>query len=230
MKNIVITLFLITFFATCNGQSNLVIETIDAKEFAEKLKTSINPQILDVRTPTEFAIEHIENASNINWNGDNFDATVQKLDKTKPVFIYCKVVGRSKLASEKLGTLGFTKIYDLKGGIMKWNASGFGKPSDKIIGMCPQEFGDLLKTDKKIIINFYAKWCEPCKIMEPYILKLQTEMKGKITIVRLDADENKTLLESLKIDGLPVILIYENAKEVWRNIGFLSEDEFKKHL
>ena len=80
------------------------------------------------------------------------------------------------------------------------------------------------------MVNFHAKWCEPCKRMAPYILKMQTEMKEQISIVRLDADENKTLLDSMKLDGLPVILIYENGKEIWRNIGFISEDDLKKHL
>ncbi len=230
MKNIFSTLFVFILFASCKGQNNSVIETIEPKIFAEKLKSCNNPLLIDVRTPEEFAIEHLDNSNNINWNASDFESRVKNFDKSKPVFVYCKVGGRSKQASDKLEALGFSKIYNLQGGIMKWNSSGLGKPSDKIIGMCPQEFGDLLKTDKKIIINFYAKWCEPCKLMEPYILKIQKEMKGKVTIVRLDADENKTLLESMKIDGLPVILMYENSKEVWRNIGFLSEDDFRKHL
>ena len=66
--------------------------------------------------------------------------------------------------------------------------------------------------------------------MAPYILKMQTEMKDQVSIVRLDADENKTLLESLKIDSLPAILIYKDGKEIWRNIGYISEEDLKKHL
>ena len=67
--------------------------------------------------------------------GDDFVAKAEKYDKTKPVFVYCKSGGRSKKAAEKLNELGFTNIYELEGGIIKWNAAGFTKPTDKIIGM-----------------------------------------------------------------------------------------------
>lgn len=230
MKKIISILFIGILFASCQGQSQKSIETIDVKTFAGKLKTTQNPQLLDVRTPEEYAVERIDNAVNVNWNGADFESKASTYDKSKPIFVYCKVGGRSAKAANKLSEMGFKEIYNLDGGIMKWNANGMAKPSDKIIGMCSQEFAELLKSDKKIVINFYAKWCEPCKKMQPYILKMQEEMKGKIAIVRLDADENKTLLDSLKLDGLPVILIYENGKETWRNIGFLSEEDLRKHL
>jgi thioredoxin len=96
--------------------------------------------------------------------------------------------------------------------------------------MCDQEFNELLKSDKKIMINFYAEWCAPCKKMGPYIIKMQEEMKGKLNIVRLDADKNKTLVDALKLDSLPVIILYENGKEVWRNAGYITEEDLKKHL
>ena len=126
--------------------------------------------------------------------------------------------------------MGFAKVYDLQGGIMKWNAAGLSKPSDKIIGMCSQEFGDLIKSDQKVLVNFYADWCAPCKKMSPYIQQMQTDLKGKVTIIRLNADENKTLISDLKIDGLPALLLYENANLKWKNVGFVSEEDLKKQL
>jgi thioredoxin-like negative regulator of GroEL len=66
--------------------------------------------------------------------------------------------------------------------------------------------------------------------MAPYLTKMQEELKGKIALIRLDADENKTLLETMKLDELPVILIYENGKETWRHLGFLSEEDLRKQL
>jgi thioredoxin-like negative regulator of GroEL len=55
-------------------------------------------------------------------------------------------------------------------------------------------------------------------------------MADKIKIVQLDADENKTIVDQLKLEGLPVLIIYEKGKEVWRNVGFISEEELRKHL
>ena len=138
--------------------------------------------------------------------------------------------GRSKKAAERLAELGYTKIYELQGGIMKWNAAGLSVPSDKIIGMCSQEYNELLNTDKIVLIDFYAEWCAPCKKMSPYLLKMQKEMADKVTIVRLNADENKTLISQLKIDELPTLFIYKDNKILWKHSGFISEEDLTKQL
>ena len=215
---------------SCHGQSSKGIQTVDVKSFAEKLKTTENPQLIDVRTPEEYSSEHISNAVNVNWNGENFTAKAATYNKSKPIFVYCKGGGRSIQAADKLAELGFKEIYNLDGGIMKWNASNNAKPNDKIIGMCDQEYGEMLKSSNKVMIDFNAKWCAPCLKMKPYLLKLQAEMKDQIKIVQLDADENKTIVEQLKLDGLPTIIVYEKGKEVWRNVGYISEEDLKKHL
>ena len=231
MKKALINLLFIGFlFASCNGQTNGKYESIAAVNFAEKIKTTSQAAIIDVRSPEEFAGQHIDNAINIDWNGDNFDGKIGKYDKSKPIFVYCMSGGRSKQAAEKLGDLGFTKIYELQGGIMKWNAAGLSVPSDKIIGMCSQEYNELLNTDKIVLIDFYAEWCAPCKKMTPYLLKMQKEMADKVTIVRLNADENKTLISQLKIDVLPTLFIYKNNKILWKHSGFISEEDLTKQL
>jgi thioredoxin len=233
MKIKFISLLLLSIlFISCNGQTSNAVNTIDAKSFAEKLKTNENPQLLDVRTPEEYSVDHIGNAKNVNWNGDDFVAKVNSYVKSKPIFVYCKVGGRSAQAANKLAELGFKEIYNLNGGIMKWNAENNANamPSTKIIGICDQEYGELIKSSDRVMIDFNAKWCAPCKKMNPYILKFQTEMKDEIKIVQLDADENKTIIEQLKLDALPTIIIYEKGKEVWRNVGYISEEDLKKHL
>lgn len=231
MKATFLNLLFIGFlFASCNGQTNSKYECIAAVNFAEKIKSTPQAAIIDVRSPEEFAGQHINNAVNIDWNGDNFDKKLGKYDKSKPIFVYCMIGGRSKKASEKLEELGFTKIYDLQGGIMKWNAAGLSVPSDKIIGMCSQEYNELLNTDKIVLIDFYAEWCAPCKKMTPYLLKMQKEMANKVTIVRLNADENKTLISQLKIDELPTLFIYKDNKILWKHSGFISEEDLTKQL
>jgi rhodanese-related sulfurtransferase len=224
------SLVLFFLFTSCIGQTSKNIQTISPKAFADKIKETPEAAILDVRTPEEFAAEHIDNADNINWNGDNFVVKTDKYDKTKPVFVYCLSGGRSKKASEKLESLGFTTIYELQGGIMKWNAAGFAKPNSKIIGICSQEYTDLLNSDKKVLISFYAPWCAPCKKMEPYLLKMQKEMSDRVLLIRLNADENKTMLSELKIDGLPALFLYKNKELIWKHSGYISEEELKKQL
>lgn len=230
MKSKFFSLILIAFmFVSCQGQTSKSIHTLDVKSFAEKLKTAEKPQLLDVRTPEEYNTGKIADAVNVNWNGNDFEAKAKTYDKSKPIFVYCKAGGRSASAADKLATMGFTEIYNLEGGIMKWNASE-NKPSGKIIGMCDQEYGELVKSSDKVMIDFNAKWCTPCQKMKPFILKMKDEMKDTVKIVQLDADENKTMVEQLHLDGLPTIIVYEKGKEVWRNTGYISEEDLKKHL
>lgn len=226
----VLFLFISLMIVSCNGQSSKKIESIASEAFAEKIKTTPNAQILDVRTPEEFASEHIDKAVNVNWLADDFVANTANLDKSKPVFVYCKSGGRSAKAAAKLAELGFTNIYELQGGILKWSAAGLSKPSEKIIGMTNQEYAELLNSDKKVLIDFYAKWCAPCKKMAPYLDKMQKEMTDKLVIIRLDADENKTLMKEMKIDELPTLLLYENKELKWTHSGFISEEDLKKQL
>jgi thioredoxin len=234
-------LFVSFTLLSCNGQSSKKIQTIVAPEaFAKKIKETPKAQILDVRTPEEYASEHIDNAVNANWLGDNFAVEAEKFDKSKPVFVYCKIGGRSSKATAKLAELGFINIYELEGGLMKWNAAGLStraegeqgeaKPSDKISGMTSQEYAGLLNSDKKVLIDFYAKWCAPCKKMAPFLDKMQKDCAGKVEIIRLDADENKTLIQEMKIDELPTLILYENKEIKWKHSGFISEEDLKKLL
>jgi len=217
-------------FASCNGQTSNTFEEITPKEFSEKIKAVENPQLLDVRTPDEFSSEHIDNAINLNWNSQDFASKANTYDKSKPVFVYCLSGGRSKKAAAKLTELGFTKVYELEGGILKWKADGMMKKSTEQIGMTQEDFNKLLHTDKKVLVDFYAEWCAPCKKMEPYLLKMQKEMADKVTIIRIDVDKNKTLATQLQIDQLPIVVLYENHEVKWKNLGYISEQDLKKQL
>ena len=229
LKSILVLLLSISILS-CNSQPAKNIQTIAPEVFAKKIKETPKAQILDVRTPEEYASEHIDNAVNIDWLGDNFVADAEKFDKSKPVFVYCKIGGRSSKATEKLAELGFTNIYELGGGMMKWNSAGLSKPSDKIIGIGSQEYAALLNTDKKVLIDFYAKWCAPCKKMAPYLDQMQKDCANKVDIIRLDADENKTLVQEMKIDELPTLILYENKEVKWKHSGYISEEDLRKKL
>ncbi|MES2240068.1 MAG: rhodanese-like domain-containing protein [Bacteroidota bacterium] len=107
---------------SCNAQTSTNVKTVEVAAFAKEIKSTQKPQILDVRTPSEYAEGHIENAANIDWQGENFVKDAEKLDKNKAVYVYCRSGKRSLKASEKLSELGFKKIYNLDGGYLKWSA------------------------------------------------------------------------------------------------------------
>lgn len=94
--------------------------SLPPKAFAEKITKSGDGTVLDVRTPEEYAEGHLANAKNFDWNGDHFEHQIMALDKSKPVFVYCLKGGRSASAASKMRSLGFKDVYELDGGIAKW--------------------------------------------------------------------------------------------------------------
>ena len=80
--------------------------------------------LLDVRSPEEYAQGHIKHAVNINYFDADFMDQIMKLDKNEEIYLYCKGGIRSNNAANKLKKAGFTKVYDLKGGIVGWSNQG----------------------------------------------------------------------------------------------------------
>ena len=87
-----------------------------------------NGVLLDVRTPEEFQQGHLDHAVNINWYDTDFAKQTQNLDKEKPVYVYCKLGGRSAKAAKALDSLGFKNVVDLTGG---YDAFKAGKKKHK---------------------------------------------------------------------------------------------------
>ncbi|WP_225034931.1 rhodanese-like domain-containing protein [Winogradskyella sp. SM1960] len=105
--------------------SNKEVQLVSADEM-ESILEQEDVQLIDVRTPKEYEEMHIANSQNIDFMSPTFDEDISKLDKSKPVILYCKSGGRSARCAKKLKDAGFEKIYDLEGGISKW------KHSDKL--------------------------------------------------------------------------------------------------
>lgn len=115
----------ITMLATsCIEETKGDIKLVTPEEM-QTLLESKDVQLVDVRTPQEYEEGFIENSQNIDFNSPTFDEDVTKLDKSKPVILYCKAGGRSAKCAEKLQKAGFVKIYDLDGGITQWQFQGF---------------------------------------------------------------------------------------------------------
>lgn len=107
----------------CMSDTQSEIKVISPEEMQTLLELD-DIQIVDVRTPEEYKDGFIDNSQNIDFNSPTFDDDITKLDKTKPVILYCKSGGRSAKCTEKLKDAGFVKIYDLDGGITQWKFKG----------------------------------------------------------------------------------------------------------
>ncbi|MBF2709861.1 thioredoxin domain-containing protein [Flavobacterium soyangense] len=229
------TLMILSFFvSSLKGQNKDVKRLLSAVEFSEKIMTITKPVIIDVRTREEFTKGHLPNAVNFDWNNsENFENQTAKLDKSKPYFIYCLSGSRSADASEKLNRNGFKEIYDLKGGILKWRAANLPQVIDTKAtpkGLTKKQFDELANSKKIVLIDFYADWCGPCRKMKPYLEEIANNMKDKVEVIRINADDNQKLCKELNIDALPVLKLFKNKELTWSNVGFITKDDVLKQL
>lgn len=130
MKYLVIFFFALTFLGSCNSktsdnsQVSGTVEEVDAVTF-KNLMASGNGIVLDVRTPGEVAEGMIPDAFAIDIYQNGFEEKLQSLPKDKEIYVYCAVGGRSRQAAQILLDNGFSKVYNLSGGIVEWNRNGF---------------------------------------------------------------------------------------------------------
>ena len=106
-----------------------VAQNISVSEFQEKLAAKSNAILLDVRTPEEYANGHLQQSTLLDFTDTNFKTNVSKLDRSKPIFVYCAAGGRSSKALKLMQELGFKEVYNMIGGFSAWEAKGF--PSAK---------------------------------------------------------------------------------------------------
>ena len=104
------------------NDSGTITELLEPKEFLAKFKATKDAQLLDVRTPEEVAEGALEAAQNINFYDSDFKDKLSKLDKNKPVFVYCRSGGRSGKCAQMCKDMGFKEIYDMKGGWQNYSS------------------------------------------------------------------------------------------------------------
>jgi thioredoxin len=220
--------FLLVMVALISCESNNAqTKTIPTLEYQQLLTETKNNQIIDVRTEGEFMEEHLHNAININFNGNDFEANIKKLDKTKPTFIYCLSGGRSGSAMEIFAKNGFKQVYNMQGGILQWKGDQLPltgaeeNPSWK--GMSKEEFEKITNGDFPVLVDFNATWCGPCKKLKPILAEIEKEYAGKIKVVAIDVDENKSLAESMKVTNIPLLIYYKKGKVEMNIEGFADK-------
>jgi len=229
-----VILFFISFTACQNASNGSTSETVSVAVFENKLQTITDAQLVDVRTPKEYEEGHLKNAVNMDFNSSDFATMIEKLDKSKPVLIYCLSGGRSGNALKQLVDAGFKSITNLDGGILKWKAADkpleIGSASATDNGMTLEAYTKLVTNDKYVLVDFNATWCGPCKKLSPILDKIANDNKGKLLLQKIDVDQNQALAQAKSIDAIPYMELYKNGKLVWSGKGFYSETDLLKEL
>ncbi|HRH33703.1 MAG TPA: thioredoxin domain-containing protein [Catalimonadaceae bacterium] len=233
--NLCQNLFLFTFLNlliwNCNGQKGENL--LSPENFQFRVKANPNAQVLDVRTPAEFATGHLSKAINLDYYSADFESKLGQLSREKPVFVYCKVGGRSHDAATLMRKMGFKQVLELDGGIMKWTSKDLpleGQSSKENNRFTEADLAKMVAGKVPVLVDFYAPWCGPCKKMEPMLEKLKGEWSGKIVIQRLNVDDATALCKAMKVESIPVFVLFVDGKEVKRIEGEQTSESLKTWL
>lgn len=84
-----------------------------------------------------------------------------------------------------------------------------------------ENFNNIITNEPLVLVDFFATWCGPCKMMHPVLEQLKEQMGDKIRILKVDVDNNEELSSQYKIMSVPTLLIFKNGTQVWRQSGAL---------
>ena len=87
----------------------------------------------------------------------------------------------------------------------------------------PTSFDQLLEShEKPILVDFWAEWCPPCKMLNPIITQIAKDWKERVTVIKINIDEKNEIASRYGISSIPTLILFKNGKEVKRSLGAMS--------
>jgi len=86
-------------------------------------------------------------------------------------------------------------------------------------------FNEIINKNDVVLIDFSAEWCGPCQTLAPILQEVKEHFQDKLTVIKIDVDRNRALATNFKIQGVPTLLLYKEAAQVWRQSGLLTKSQ-----
>jgi thioredoxin 1 len=86
-------------------------------------------------------------------------------------------------------------------------------------------FNSIINSNPLVLIDYYANWCGPCKVLGPILKEVKHELANAIKIIKIDVDKNQDLAAKYQVRGVPTMILFKNGKQVWRQSGVLQKND-----
>ncbi|WP_378182782.1 thioredoxin [Aquimarina sp. SS2-1] len=86
-------------------------------------------------------------------------------------------------------------------------------------------FSNIIDSETPVLVDFYADWCGPCKVLAPILKEVKDELGSAVKIVKIDVDKNQPLAAKYQVRGVPTMLLFKKGKQLWRQSGVLQKND-----